>query len=195
MVNPFARSATRQIARGAVACDCTRAVAPGADAAATAAASASSRRVSTRKDSEAGLCHFPVARLRRRARGRRFAPASVLGHSTNAAAKPPRKESVGPLLILSRSNAKTSEAWSLARLRLKTSRSRALPIFACSQPILVETRSVCDLIRGSLTEWMLANDHVVAFRSRRNQIDRHFANLLDSTEVTASGFRQLGKAL
>jgi cytochrome c553 len=41
------------------------------------------------------------------------------------------------LLILDHSNAKTGEAWTL-------------PIFACSQPILVKTRSVKDLIRGSL---------------------------------------------
>lgn len=44
-------------------------------------------------------------------------------------------------MILSRSNAKTGEAW-------------PLPIFACSQPILVETRSVRDLIRGSYQNYI-----------------------------------------
>jgi hypothetical protein len=60
------------------------------------------------------------------------------------------------LLILSHSNAKTAKPGLLARLRLKTSRGRALPIFACSQPILVETRSAKDWIRGSLAQITLS---------------------------------------
>jgi hypothetical protein len=45
MVDPFARSATRQIARGAVASDCTGALAP-------------SRRVSTAKTAKLGFAPF-----------------------------------------------------------------------------------------------------------------------------------------
>jgi hypothetical protein len=92
MVEPFARSATMQIAR-----------------------KAPSLRVST-----------IMGRLRRRA------------------SEPSRLLRAGRLLILSRSDAKTGEAWTLPR-------------FACSPPILVETRSAKDLIRGSLTRFALVN--------------------------------------
>jgi len=132
MVKPDAASATRQIARGAVACDCTRALAQGDDASGKPLAVAPSRRVSTRKDSEAGLCPLRVGRLRRRA------------------SEPSRLLRAVRLLIPSRSDAKTGEAWALASLRPKSAGAWPLPSFACSQPILVETRSVKDLIRGSL---------------------------------------------
>ena len=63
--------------------------------------------------------------------------STIMGRLRRRASEPSHLLRAVRLLILSRSNAKTGEAWTL-------------PIFACSQPILVKTRSVCDLIRGSL---------------------------------------------
>ena len=75
--------------------------------------------------------------------------STIMGRLRRRASEPSRLLRAVRLLILSRSHAKTGEAWTVAPLRPKSAEAWPLPSFACSQPILVETRSAKDLIRGS----------------------------------------------